>query len=144
MAFLTDDVLKEKLANELKVLGIALTDADWDNIVKDSNASARNEILTKLLARGYSVAQIRDDWDRLEEFQTDIGLYWCLVKGANLNLGQISLEIIKLHDRRAELDSIALLDGDVLIDPDEEDVGGEVSAGNLNTDDDLFTKDMIL
>jgi hypothetical protein len=143
VAFITDDVLKDKLASELKVLGSGLTDAAWDNIIHDSNSSAKNEILTKLYARGYSLTQIQT-WDRVEEFQTDIGLYWCLVKGANLSLATITLEIIKLHDRRGELDEIGILEGGVIVPPDDTTVGGEVSAGEFDTSTDRYYKDMPL
>ena len=113
MAFKTDQDIRNRLAGLLKQEQDQVP-GYWDPIVSDSNAAGYNEIVTKLVARGYSKAQV-DAWDRGAEFEIDIALFWCLVKGAGLH-GYDDKFINKL-DRRAELDEVDVLIDGKLVDP---------------------------
>jgi hypothetical protein len=143
VAFISDDDIKKKLADQLKVTPERLTAAEWTTIITDSNASAKNFILTKLYARGYSLTQI-NGWNSLEEYQTDIALFWCLVKGATAELHSVDPTFIKMLDRRNELETLDVLIGDGIVVPADELVGGEVSAGSLDTTEDRYSRDMEL
>jgi hypothetical protein len=79
-----------------------------------------------------------DAWDRGSEFETDIGLYWCLVKGAGLH-GYDST-YIKLLDRRKELETVLLLDGSSLLETSTET--GTPGYGNLDDTNDQFRRDI--
>lgn len=137
MPFITADQLKAKLASLLHVPEAKLTGGQWDQIIADSAASAKNEILARLYARGYSLAQITA-WDRVEEFQTDIGLFWCLTKGANL-LANFPTELDKL-DRREELSGADIVVAGVIVTPADAVVGGMIGSGQFDTTNDLYTR----
>lgn len=138
--FLTNQQIKQKLADYLHVTIDQLTAADWDSIIIDATASSKNSILENLRGRGYSLDQIFS-WDAIEDYHTCIALYWCLVKGANLHAITDATMIDKL-DRRLELASIAILAGGDVVTPADELVGGVVGGGMLDTEDDRYTRDM--
>ncbi len=134
--FITDAQLKTKLASNLKVADETTLPAGWDGIITDSNSSAYQDIVSHLLNRGFTSVQI-NQWDRGAEFESDIGLFWCLVKGAGLH-GNDPTFINKL-DRRAELDTVSVTIGGEIVLPGGS--SGEVGYGRLDTTDDLFTRD---
>lgn len=136
MAFITDAQLKTQLAAALKLASSASLPVGWDDIIAKSNLAAYQTIVAKLSGRGYTAAQIAG-WDQGAEFNTDIGLFWCLVKGAGLH-GNDPTFINKL-DRRAELDTCDVMVGGVLQSPGS---GLQVVGfGNLDTDDDTYTRE---
>jgi hypothetical protein len=138
MAFTSTAILATRLANHLKLAGGSADLADfWTNIISDSLNSAYLDIVSALMARGYTKAQV-DAWDRGSEFETDIGLYWCLVKGAGLH-GYDST-YIKLLDRRKELETVLLLDGSSLLETSTET--GTPGYGNLDDTNDQFRRDI--
>jgi hypothetical protein len=116
VAFISDEQLKAELSAVLHVIGQDMTSANWGPIVKTSNKAAYDAIQGALRGRGYTAAQILT-WDRREEFNKHIGLYWCLVNGG----------VTSPH-------------GDP-IDPGDESVGGAVGYGTLDTTDDRYTRD---
>ena len=77
MSFITSGQLKTRVANALKVDENDLP-GNWDQTIEDAATDAYREIVGKLMARGFTQAQI-DAWDRGAEFQRDIGLFWNLV-----------------------------------------------------------------
>ena len=81
MAFRTDAQIKIQLAATLHT-DLALLPDWWDTIIITANDSAYQEIVSRLLIRGYSKAQI-DTWDRGNEFEVYIALYRALIQGAN-------------------------------------------------------------
>ena len=134
MAFITDATLTTKVAGILK-----LAEADlpsyWTVIIADANLSAYQDIVGHLLRRGFTKAQI-DTWDRGAEFQKDIGLFWCLVKGAGLH--GYDDKFIRLLDRRKELDEVFIIDGSMALEPAGVEQYG---SGRLTTDNDQFRLD---
>lgn len=128
---ITDAQLKDRLASLLSKNGAALNADKWDVIVSDSNRSAYWDIVSRLMNRGYTKAQV-DAWDRLAEYTIDIGLYWCAIKGGGLE-GYDDKFISKL-DRRKELDEVFVTEAGVEAAIDEGDIG----VGGQVTDEDLF------
>jgi hypothetical protein len=127
MAQITDTVLKTALASMLKV-GIDAMHAYWDGIIRDSNNAAWGEIQRRLTARGFTANQIAS-WEDSAEFNRDIGLFWCLVKGAGLH--GYDDKFIKLLDRRAELLEVQLAS----LPADDADT---VGFGKMSNADDVF------
>lgn len=135
--WITNAVLKGKLADLLSQdVGDLLP--KLDSVIADSNAAAAGEISGALFARGFTVAQI-DAWDRRVEFNTDIGLFWCLTKGGMLaNFSDLFIQKI---DRRKELVTLPVLISGVLAQPGGGDSTSPISGGRLSESGYRFTMD---
>lgn len=99
----------------------------------DANAFAGNEVVGRLLQRGFTLAQI-DAWDRRVEFNTTVALWWLFTFGGVPYVGND--QRVKDFDRRKELSDplTALFIGNVLVNPNaagEADPGGGVSHGAM-------------
>ena len=106
--------------------------AYWDNIITDANNSAWEDIREKLGRRGFTETQI-DTWDRSEEFNKDIGLYWCLVKGG---VGHnYDDRFIRQLDRRAELETIQVTIAGAVVQPGDEDLDAVGHGKMLRNDE---------
>jgi hypothetical protein len=114
--FIADTVLQTALEAILKVAqGTLLVNTPyWGDIITASNQSAFNSITTNLQAQGFSTQQIQA-WDRGIEYNTDIGLYWCLVKGAALH--SYDDKFISRFDRRKELNPAVVTNGGQFVYP---------------------------
>src|SRR5947209_1868334 len=80
-------IIQDRLAGILKAADwptLIAAAPYWTNIAADSQKAAYYEIQARLLPRGYSLADVTS-WDRGAEFERDIALYWCLIKGAGLH-----------------------------------------------------------
>lgn len=112
MAFTSTTTLKARLAGMLKISDPDDLAAYWTDIVSDSLTAAYNEIRSALARRGYNTTQIAA-WDRGSEFETDLGLFWCLTKGAGL--GAPDGRWIEKLDRREELKTVDVtIDGEMV------------------------------
>lgn len=131
-ALLDTDVLAD-LADVLKQAAADLPD-HWGRIVPRAHASAVQEIYGRLLNRGFTAAQV-DAWDRVEEFERDLSLYWCLVRGGAY--GQIDEAALKALDRRKELDAVLLFINGVWVKPTG-DQPGLVSTSGPSLDGGVF------
>jgi hypothetical protein len=100
--FIDSAELTTILEGALKVSAGALPDY-WAKIVTDALASAYRDIRGALIQRSFTAAQV-DAWDRGAEYQRDIGLYWCLVRGAGMH--GYDDRFIKMLDRRKELETV--------------------------------------
>ena len=134
MAFINDSQLKDELHSTLGKAPGEMS-SKWDNIVRRSNVSAYQDIVSRLVARGFSKAQV-DLWDRGAEFNVDIGLYWCLVKGGGLEA--YDDKFINKLDRREELDTVLVTTSGVIVTPAN---GGDFGTGSFDTSSDLFVMD---
>ena len=137
MSFITDAVLKAKLNARLKRQDPVVLESWWTALVTDANVSAYAEIVTHLLARGYSKAQI-DTWDRGAEFQGYIGLYFLYRDGAGLE-GYDDKWVEKLKYYLDSLATVPIAVGDVLLVP--ANPSQIVGHGDLDTSDDLIAID---
>lgn len=127
MPQISDATLKAALAATLKV-DVAAVKPHWDAIITEANQSAYREVVSRLARRGFSQAQI-DAWARLEEFNTAIGRFWCLVLGAGLH-GYDST-FVKMMDRREELDEVTVADVTPPSDEDAVGFGPNVAASSF-------------
>jgi len=114
--FIADTVLQTALEAILKVAqGTLLVNTPyWGNIITASNLSAYNSIVTNLQAQGFTPQQI-SLWDRGIEYNTDIGLYWCLIKGAALH--SYDDKFMNRFDRRKELNPAVVTNGGLFVYP---------------------------
>lgn len=135
MPFITDDALKTRLAAVLKQSDPGDLADVWDGIISDANAAAYNSIVAHLAARGYTLAQIAA-WDRRDEFNMDLGLYWALVKGAGIQA--YDDRWVEKLNRLKELDeAIITIDGELVSAVMQTRIG----HGRLATSDDEFVVD---
>lgn len=103
----------------------ALADAiDW----------AYSAIVSRLLSRGYSQSQV-DAWDYRVEFNKSVAIYWLLVNVANLDASTVWVD---KFDRRAELDTLSLIVGGVVVTPATQ--AGQVGHGRLDRTGDLIPR----
>ncbi len=96
----------------------------WVTIVADAQTSAYQEIVGRLIERGFTEAQI-NSWDRGAEFELVIMKYWALVNGGGLS-GNYDDRFIKMLDRRRELDDVMIAVAGVYITP------GQMQPGTIN------------
>ena len=73
----------------------------WTSIVADALNESYADIISRLSARGFTPIQI-SQWDRGQEYQIDIGLFFCLTKGGATQ-ENVSPDRFKVVDRREEL-----------------------------------------
>lgn len=119
----------------------AASQTNWDKIVSDSNEAAANDIVRVLVGRGFTKAQV-DAWDSRKEFNRDLGLFWCLVKGGVK--GNYDPEFIRMLDRRAELEAVVVtVDGAIPV-PEPDAVPQTIKRGMLTAPSDVFSMDMKL
>lgn len=133
--YITNDVLKARLVACLQRAGLTDSDSNWDLIVADANEWAYNEIVSALLERGFTISQI-NEWDRREEFNKSLGLFWCLVLGGVTHA--YDDKFIRDLDRREELKTVFVSTGQEPVDPETEN---RISTGMLENDADVFTMD---
>ena len=108
--FIPDSDLLQRVANVLQVGDPANLPGFWQDLVSNANAAAYQDIYTRLIARGFTIAQVAG-WDRAVEFQRDIGLYWALLRGGAV--GQYP-DAYKGLDRRRELENVMVTINGVL------------------------------
>lgn len=137
--WITTEVLSQALADMLKKSVEDLADY-YTRIVPAANQAAADDITYRLMARGYSLAQI-DQWDQRVTFNTDLGLFWALTKAGGL--GDYSDQWVNKLDRRKELDTIALFVGGSVVLPGEDADGSgfAVGGGRLSEDGYRFNFD---
>lgn len=104
MAFNTAAVIKQRLADTLQKDVDTLEDW-WEGIVTQARTFAYQEVVGRLMSRGYSRTQV-DDWDRGAEFEGDLALWYCLVRGGAANA--YDPRFIDMLDRRKELAAVAV------------------------------------
>lgn len=110
MAFITSDQLKTALAAQEGVAEADLPTKYTASILAEALQNAYQQICSALVGRGYSKSQI-DTWLQGAEFNRDIGVYWCLVKGNQLEpVAEGIVSAWSRLDRRPELATVVLLD----------------------------------
>lgn len=135
--FLDDADVKEKLRTRLGIKAFR-AGTNYDLIVADANSATQNEILGALLGRGYTESQIRS-WDRVQEFNTDIALFWAITNGGAASTASYDFEAINKLDRRKELATVDVMINGKLVQPGGGGgVGGGIRSGTLKNDSDLF------
>jgi hypothetical protein len=140
--FVTDDELKQRIADMMKV-PIGALPRSWDTIIVDANRAAYMDIRGALILREFAATQV-DGWDRGAEFQKDLGLYWALVKGAGLH--SYDDRYISRLDRRKDLETVLVeFVGGAVQDPSDAQ-GGQagIDWGRMDESEDRWNSDAVL
>jgi len=138
MAFLSDADIKTALAGTMHLAEASLEDW-WDAIIAGANVTAQKEIVGEFLSRDLTAAQA-EDWDRCEEFQRDMALFWAFTRsGVGALDGEFNRDNLKALDRRKDLKAAEILIGGETVDITE--AGGKLVIGALDTDGDTITPD---
>jgi hypothetical protein len=133
-----DATLKAALARTLK-RDVAKLKPYWDGVIPVANKSGYDEITGALANRGYALASILS-WDRFNEFQESLGLFWCGVYGAAHFMANEG-ELLAEFDRREELKTVAVTIGGVVVP-----VGGgsgPIGHGKMTSGTEVFQKPCI-
>lgn len=125
MPFLTDAAVLQSVADiqhqDVGSLPLQLgTLASPGNVVLEAHAAAYNEIVGRLLNRGYTLAQITS-WDQGVFYERQISLYFVLVNVAG-TFGYSDLWI-KQYDRRKDLDTVLVSISGSFVQPVEGNPG---------------------
>jgi hypothetical protein len=99
--FLQDSDLNDSLADELQKVRGSLV-GFWLGVITEANQWAYNEILSRLVARGFTLAQVTA-WDRGAEFQRDMGVWKCIADNAVMQPDSYNVKAKDTLDRRKEL-----------------------------------------
>jgi hypothetical protein len=130
MAYITRDSFKQSLASLLGKASPDLLAVD-DTFLNDCLRRGYLDIISRLAARSFTQAQI-DAWDRREEFNLDLSLFWAFTTGGIPHA--FDNERLRGFDRRKELEaeSFRLLIANKPVMPggdDPESAGGNISYG---------------
>lgn len=125
MAFLSDASILQSVADLLHQNAADLTPqlgtlAEPGNVITEGHAAAYNEIVGRLLNRGYTLAQITS-WDQGVFYERQISLYFVLINVAG-TFGYSDLWV-KQYDRRKDLDTVLISVAGAFIQPVEGNPG---------------------
>lgn len=121
--YLTDAQTLQAVADSLKAGGVdalLATAPQWSNINSEAHASAYQEIVGRLLNRGFTLAQIQG-WDRGGEFELALTRFWALTNGGGLSA--YDMDSVKLFDRRKDLDNVIVFVNGVFVNPTAQQPG---------------------
>ena len=115
MAWATSSELESRVARVLSDNNYDPDEVD-EEIINSSTGDAKNEIVTRLRTRGYTVAQI-NTWARQREYNLDIGTYYALIR-LTFPREEAEQDWVEMFNRAEELDDAELftIDGE-LIEP---------------------------
>jgi hypothetical protein len=131
--FLTDPDCLQAVADLLKA-DVPSLPSYWPGVVAAAHVSAFQEIQGRLIARGYTPAQVLQ-WDRGPELEKSLTIFWALTNGGGLS--GYDDKFIRMYDRRKELDTVVVALNGVWTRPG--DTPGQVSTGAFDTSGDLFS-----
>jgi len=130
--FITDTELTVIVADRLKMSTNQLPPYYTSTILPRASTAAWQEIQGRLLARGFTLAQI-EAWDRGAEFQGDLGTWYAIVSSGFY--AGFDKETLKLMDRREELDTVQVFTDGVWKRPDDTQggatQGAPITTGNI-------------
>jgi hypothetical protein len=129
MPFITDEQLLADLDQFFRMQSLDLP-IQTPQIVPKANGAAYRAIQEKLLARGFTQAQV-DGWSRGADFQYALGKYYTFLYMSHTEATDLWIE---------KFNWLAQLDEEVEPDPGAT-TGGSFGAGLLDTTNDRFTRD---
>jgi hypothetical protein len=129
MSFLTDAQITQSVSDILKYASVGGLPTYAANVVTEAHAAAYNEMLGRLLNRGYTLAQITS-WDQGVFYERMLSIYFVMVNVAGT--GDYSDLWIKQYDRRKDLDTVLISIGGVFVQP-VEGQPGTCSVGTEST-----------
>ena len=109
----------------------------WTQVVADTHAYAWSLVQRRLLARGYTLAQI-DAWDDAAIFERRQATYEALVLGGGLSDANPRwVEKLNVADeQKGELSTVVLYSGGSVVTP--QGATGQCSSGGFDTSGDVF------
>lgn len=131
--FTTEAVILQDVADALRK-EVAELPAWWQGLVRRCQASAYQEIVGVLIARGYAKSQI-DQWDRGDEFERSQALYYLF--STPQGGGMFDKEAIDRWDKRKDLRTVLLSIGGKWQRPGESP--GTIGCGRQSSENDIFT-----
>jgi hypothetical protein len=129
--FITEDELTDQVQATLQLAEIDPA-GGWPRTVQAANRAAYGTILRALMRRGFSLEQA-DQWDDGREFQTDIGLWFAILRGGLSK--DYDPKYLEMFDRRPELATATITINGVIVTP----AVTASSSGALDTTSDLFS-----
>jgi hypothetical protein len=133
MAYTTVTQIVQDIADALKAVNVAALPANWTNVAAEAQIAAYQDIVGRLLARGFTLAQITA-WDRGIEFERAISKYYAF--SSPQGAGKFDYETMRIWDRRKELDIVQVFTAGVFVSPGS--TPGTVGVGGMNTSGDMF------
>jgi hypothetical protein len=142
--FLQDSAILQMIADTLNQTVAAQVQPKTNNIIAEKHQAAYQIIVSKLLGRGFTLAQI-NQWDRGAEFEGELALYLCLVRIGMLEAyGVEFLDRICHGDKRdpgSEIDKLSTISiNGVWTEPnnDSNESPGVFGSGSFDTSQDIF------
>ena len=132
--FAADSVILSDLADALKQ-DVGNLQSYWANIVQRCHTRAYGEIVSALLARGYSAAQIAS-WDDGASYERDMTLWYCAMSPQGQ--GVFDKESVGAWNVREQVATIILRVSGTFVDPIAGGPG-TVGYGLGNVSNDIFT-----
>lgn len=135
MAYITASDLKDVLAAHLKLANATALPSQIDVVADQCVQAGYQEIVSRLLDRGFTQAQI-DDWDRNAEFNRDLAMWFVLRHVAESDDGDLWPQ---KFDRREELESVV-----VVVDGEVQEPGSSarrIGYGEMQRSDGVFSMD---
>lgn len=138
--YITDADLKTALAARLKrssTTNMTTDSPHWDVLITQANQQAYDTILTELLGRGYTQANI-DGWDRRVEFNRRLAICTLFREGTAVDaVAQDAIDrICKCEE---ELKEIQIMVDGVIVTPASG--SGNIRHGELDSVNDRFQRD---
>ena len=129
--FITDNQVLSSVADTLKYQ-VSNLPAYWTNIVTQQHAAAYQYMVGKLVARGFTLAQILQ-WDQGPYYEMELSKFFVFTDAAAVDA--VNLTNARLRDVRKELETVLLCVGGAYITPAAGgDTPGTVGFGPMNND----------
>ncbi len=130
--YYTDSQILQALANRLNVTSAGQLPARWNEIVSSTHSTAYREILGKLLARGFSQAQV-DAWDDLATYERELSMFLALSEAGTE--ASYEADTLRTLDRRRDLLTVELFIGGVWQQPaaSPNSLPGQAMTGQQDT-----------
>lgn len=136
--YITDVSLSAEAHDRLGLAAGEELPGRYARVVSSANQDAYRAIQSALIGRGFTQEQI-DGWDRRVEYNRVLGLYRIFAEQPNQSADDAWVE--KLN-RFSELETVPILIGGELQEPEGTTSAQRISFGALDTSDDRITMDM--
>lgn len=133
--WVTSEQLQQAVADDLHKGDRTALRSRWVAICDRSIVRGYRDIYTRLVAKGYTPAQL-DAWDDRVSYTMDQALFWAFVEGSGL-ADYSDRDYNKLDHRKelAEESFAIMINGQVVLPGlSAMDIGGSVLGGSLTTD----------
>lgn len=139
MAAATAAQIKTALSRVLKFAASVPLPTYYDDLCAIAETFGYQEVVGKLVARGYRQTEDVDAWDRLYEFTLELGLWKALSLSGSYDEEVKSL--LATLDRREELLTVAVFVNKVFVRPGADQAGTPAYGGPINQASGVFRYD---